>query len=78
MRRFWRFGQMRPVHVHIALAETEAIIWNTIQRKARDHERMKSSMNAAMREAVREYGVKLDYRPTQPVELPIWLRGDAA
>lgn len=74
VRRFWRFGQQRPVHVHIAIAETEAVIWHTIQRKAADHERMKSAMNAAMRQATKEYGVKLAYQPTQRVQLPKWLR----
>jgi hypothetical protein len=73
VRRFWRFGQQRQVQVHIALAETEAVIWHAIQRKASDHEQMKAAMNAAMREATQEYGVKLAYQPTQPVRLPHWM-----
>jgi hypothetical protein len=73
VRRFWRFGQKRPVQVHIAIAETEAVIWHTIQRKARDHERMKAAMTGAMSRATQEYGVKLAYQPTQPVRLPKFL-----
>lgn len=73
VRRFWRFGQKRPVQVHIAIAETEAVMWHTIQRKAKDHERMKSAMTGAMSKATQEYGVKLAYQPTQPVQLPRFL-----
>lgn len=78
VRRFWRFGQKRPVDVHIAIAETEAVIWHTIQRKAKDHQKMKDAMNAAMREATQEYGVKLPYQPTQEIKLPTWLMGETA
>jgi len=77
IRRIWRFGQQRPVNVHIALAETEGMIWNTIQRKARDHESMKLAMNAAMREAVLAHETKLPYRPKQAASIPSWLRGAA-
>jgi superfamily II DNA/RNA helicase len=77
IRRFWRFGQQRQVESHIALAETEGIIWQTIQRKAKDHEAMKSAMNAAMRKATKEYGVKLAYQPTEPVRIPSWLEAAA-
>jgi hypothetical protein len=78
VRRFWRFGQQRQVQVHVALAQTESPIWNIIQRKARDHERMKKSMAKAMREAILEHDTKLPYRPTQPVKLPAWLKGELA
>lgn len=74
VRRFWRFGQQRPVNVHIALAETEGVIWHTIQRKARDHEAMKTAMNQAMHRAVKAYETKLSYRPTQAIRLPGWLQ----
>jgi len=75
VRRFWRFGQQRPVNVHVAMAETEGVIWNTIQRKARDHETMKTAMTAAMRRAVRNHETKLAYQPTQSTKLPVWLKG---
>jgi hypothetical protein len=77
IRRTWRFGQSRPVSVHIAIAETEGMIWNTIQRKARDHETMKVAMNAAMRQAVQSHETKLPYRPKQSALIPSWLRGAA-
>lgn len=70
IRRFWRFGQRRPVHCHIAMAETELAIWQTIQRKKADHERMKKEMFDAMRREVIHKGVKNAYVPTQKAELP--------
>jgi len=78
VRRFWRFGQHRAVEVHIALADTEAVIWQTIQRKAADHARMKEQMTAAMRRATQAHDTKLAYHPTQPVRLPNWLKQAAA
>ena len=74
IRRVWRFGQRRPVAVHVALAETETVIWHTIQRKAREHESMKRAMTEAMRREVLARETKLAYRPTQPVRLPQWLK----
>ena len=34
IRRCWRFGQKREVHVHVACADTEESIWQTVSRKA--------------------------------------------
>ena len=73
VRRFDRFGQTRRVQVHVALAETESVIWNTIQRKARDHEIMKEAMTAAMRREVAKRETKTAYIPRQAARLPQWL-----
>lgn len=74
VRRFWRFGQKRPVECHIAMAETETAIWQTIQRKRDDHEMMKREMFDAMRREVLVKGVKNPYEPTQAARLPAWLQ----
>jgi hypothetical protein len=73
IRRFWRFGQKRPVHCHIAMAETETAIWQTIQRKKADHERMKIEMFEAMKREVIVKGVKNPYNPTMQAKLPRWI-----
>lgn len=73
IRRFWRFGQKRPVMCHIALAETETAIWNTIQRKKEDHERMKVEMFEAMRREVITKTVKNAYEGQMIAKLPAWL-----
>lgn len=73
VRRFWRFGQQRPVECHIALADTETAIWQTIQRKQRDHETMKLQMFEAMRREVLVKGVKNPYEAKIAATLPSWL-----
>jgi hypothetical protein len=73
VRRCWRYGQTRPVHVHVARAETESAIWATIVRKRDDHDTMKAAMRAAMGRAVEVRSVKHDYQPSKAASLPAWL-----
>lgn len=73
VRRCWRFGQKRPVEVHVAMADTERSIWDVISRKNDDHGAMKTEMNAAMKRASRQSGVLQDYEPIEPMRLPQWL-----
>ena len=73
VRRSWRFGQKRPVHVHIACADTERAIFDTVTRKADDHGVMKKEMAAAMRRASRSSRVYEDYNPTIEASLPAWM-----
>lgn len=79
VRRFWRFGQMMPVHAHIIASEIEGATVANIRRKEADAERMAAAMVAHMAdlssEAVR--GSVRDtpnYNPTTPVELPSFVR----
>jgi superfamily II DNA or RNA helicase len=73
VRRSWRFGQNRPVHVHIACADTERSIYDTVTRKAGDHERMKTQMSAAMARAVGISKVYDPYIPSHKTGLPVWM-----
>lgn len=73
VRRCWRFGQARPVHVHIAMADTEQAIWDVIARKTDDHGAMKAEMTAAMARAACRSRVLVDYAPTEPMRAPAWL-----
>lgn len=73
IRRCWRFGQARPVEVHIAMADTEAAIKRVIDRKADDHGAMKREMTRAMREVAHLEKARRDYAPTQKMEIPAWL-----
>lgn len=78
VRRCWRFGQTRPVQVHIVVAEGEDQIGRVIDRKADDHARMKRAMAEAMRRAMaRGAQVKAPYEPTHIAETPAWLRSAA-
>jgi hypothetical protein len=74
VRRCWRFGQARPVHVHIMVAEGEDQIGRVIDRKAGSHEEMKRAMAAAMaRSRVGACLVKKAYNPTHIARMPSWL-----
>ena len=73
VRRCWRFGQMRPVNVHVAMADTEAAIWDVVSRKAGDHDAMKAQMVAAMSRASRSVSEIEDYTPSQKAKLPAWI-----
>ena len=73
VRRSWRFGQKRPVHVHIACADTERAVYDVVTRKAEDHGAMKDAMRKAMREASVERKAKVTYQPKREATLPAWM-----
>ena len=73
IRRCWRFGQTRQVHVHVACADTEEAIWQVVSRKAGDHDSMKREMTAAMARASHIVAEQAPYQPTVPVRLPSWI-----
>lgn len=74
VRRCWRFGQKKPVHVHLAVAEGEDQIGRVIDRKSADHQKMKRMMAEATRRSLgRESAVKVAYEPKHKGSLPSWL-----
>jgi hypothetical protein len=72
VRRCWRFGQKRPVHVHVAMADSEKAIFDTIARKSADHATMKTAMTTAMRRAMRVERQR-PYDAARIMSLPAWL-----
>lgn len=78
IRRFWRFGQTRPVNVHFIAAETEGAVVANIRRKEADAERMAAAMvqhtanlsSAAIRGMTRTVA---SYAPDKPLILPKFL-----
>ena len=74
VRRFWRFGQPREVVADVVMADTESNQWAAMNRKAGDHEAMKSEMRSAMARATRTHRIFEDYRPTARVALPSWVK----
>jgi len=78
IRRSWRFGQTRPVHVHVAMGDTEKAIWDVVSRKSGDHDRMKNEMRGAMSRAVNVHQPRKPYTPTKNVIIPSWIEGSAA
>jgi superfamily II DNA or RNA helicase len=78
VRRCWRFGQKRPVQVHLIVAEGENTIGRVIDRKAGDHAAMKVAMREAMRRANGQTVTrKMPYIPTHSARLPSWTRSVA-
>ena len=79
VRRFWRFGQTKPVNCHIIASELEGATVANIRRKEADADRMAAAMvmhmadlsSAAVRGSVRDTP---HYNPTQPVKLPAFLK----
>jgi len=78
VRRCWRYGQTRPVDVHIMVAEGEDQIGRVIDRKSEGHERMKRAMARSMRAvSMADKETKIPYNPTYLGSLPAWLKSAA-
>lgn len=52
VRRCWRFGQRRDVHVHVFASEAEGAVVANLKRKERDALTMAESLSAETKEAV--------------------------
>lgn len=78
IRRCWRFGQTRPVHVHVIRAETEGAVIANYRRKEADAARMAAEMTAhvgaAVRAEVRGSGKEWNpYQPSVRQTVPAWI-----
>lgn len=73
VRRSYRFGQKRPVGVHVAMATTEAAVWSILSAKRDGHDEMRVQMSAAMRRARATASPTSKYAPTRVMEVPAWL-----
>lgn len=74
VRRCWRYGQTRPVVVHLVVTHGEAHIGHVLNRKAADHRMMKVAMIGATRRAIeRSMEQQRGYVPTHEGAFPGWL-----
>lgn len=78
IRRCWRFGQKRPVDVHLIRAETEGAIVANFRRKEADAERLAVEMGDRVRDILRldlgRTGKEWNpYNPEKPMTIPSWL-----
>ena len=78
IRRFWRFGQTKPVNVHFIAAETEGAVVANYRRKEADAERMASMMVSHMQDITvaslrGSERVKTDYNASNEMIIPNWL-----
>ena len=78
VRREWRFGQTRPVEVHIFASELEGRVIANLKRKENDARKMADELSAWTREAVMAEvrGMTRDtnpYEPARRMAIPSWL-----
>ena len=74
VRRAWRFGQTNPVTCHVIISDTETAIWNNVQRKAADHQRMKRAMAQSMIRSQQDAILRRAYTRTPVVTLPSFVK----
>jgi hypothetical protein len=70
IRRSWRFGQKKPVHIDIITSEGESRVMANLQRKAKAAEEMFDQLIQMMN---REIKIEQKNKFTQKLTKPIWL-----
>jgi hypothetical protein len=78
VRRFWRFGQTKPVNAHIIISELEGAVLANIKRKEADARRLADEMirhmadisSVAIKGSVRETE---EYNPRKKMKLPAFI-----
>lgn len=78
VRRCWRYGQTKPVHVHIVSADVEGGVLANIKRKEAQHRELKAEMIAIMRDKTlaqlgRAEHEKTEYNANQKMGIPSWV-----
>lgn len=79
VRRCWRFGQKRPVKVHLFASEAEGAVAKNLARKEADAKTLAEQLSAETRGAVEAEvrGSEREsnpYNPSRSMEVPQWLR----
>ena len=83
VRREWRFGQTKPVHVHVFASNLEGAVVANLKRKERDAQAMAEAMAAETIQAVKSeiFGFTKDtniYLPKRAIAIPAFLERQAA
>lgn len=79
IRRFWRFGQTKPVNAHVIISDLEGAVLANIKRKEKDAERMADEMVRHMA-SISSVEIKcqsrqtIGYNPITPMKLPSWIK----
>lgn len=82
VRRCWRFGQKRDVHVHVFASEAEGAVVANLRRKERDAQHMAESLSAETHDAVMQAVTGTTrqtnlYNPGASIQVPAWIRSAA-
>jgi superfamily II DNA or RNA helicase len=83
IRRCWRFGQTKPVHVYIISSDKEGAVLDNIKRKQKQHDEMSEQMVSHMRSLTLKQidsavNVKTEYNPEVEMKTPEWLISEVA
>jgi hypothetical protein len=82
VRRCWRFGQKRPVHVHIFASQAEGSVVANLKRKEREASQMAAALSAETHDAVMAevtgaHRQTNSHNASQRVSVPAFLRRTA-
>ncbi|NLS84166.1 MAG: DEAD/DEAH box helicase [Ruminococcaceae bacterium] len=83
VRRCWRFGQTKPVNVHIVISDAEGAVKANIERKQRDAQNLtkqlvqhtKDILKADIQQTRR---ITESYYARVPLRIPQWIRSETA
>ena len=73
VRRCWRFGQTRPVDVHLFYLDIEAAILRNLHRKEQEAQRLHHLMTQAIIEHQTWQTPVQPYEATRAMQVPAWL-----
>lgn len=76
IRRCWRFGQAHEVECYVICADSDGAVVENIRRKESQSTEMFEEVVKAMGglSTAAAHRNEMIYNPTQPVEIPVWLR----
>ena len=76
IRRCWRFGQAHEVECYVICADSDGAVVENIRRKESQSTEMFEEVVKAMGglSAAAAHRNEMIYNPTEPVEIPVWLR----
>lgn len=76
IRRCWRFGQAHEVECYVICADSDGAVVENIRRKESQSTEMFEEVVKAMGglSVAAAHRNEMIYNPTEPVEIPIWLR----
>lgn len=77
IRRCWRFGQKRPVDVHLFASEEEGAVARNMARKEEQATNMAREMREFVKDSIRSRGAAVravnPYRPDVTMTVPAWM-----
>lgn len=81
VRRCWRFGQTRPVHVHLVISDAEGAVMASLRRKEADADTLALRMVEAMADVQRENvrgsrRESVSYLADRRMRVPEWVESE--